>query len=929
MSLCHNGACYAESNRLVSTEDSAQQIVVDADSIKDPQKNLVPRDPLWSDLTVLNGPSGFVQWNFAIPNSAVSNIPIPNIPIPNSAVPNNAVPSRQQYYLHFRFASGENRPVTLILDGQTVERSKKLLERNTGGFFAQHLDWETVGPFELESGEHSVRLRTRNCLPHVLGFVLSTSSDLPDDSVFEQARLAHEERQRSQFREQMSQTRTLFQQQFPEIKDIVFIKRPTFQSSHYYTDFIDGAVYFGSSLCRLNIADGTVVEIVKMPGIIGRSQLSFDANRIIFDHKEKIGEGFRIWEVNIDGTGLRQLTFPPNDEPERIARYRQPQHGRYMHHTDDFHPCYLPDGGICFVSTRCEYGILCDGPDILTTSVLYRADANGQNLEKLSNNSVSESTPSVMNDGRILYTRWEYIDNGSVSNKGLWAVRPDGTRSEEVYGANIAFPPVFHCGQAVPGSNDYVICLGAPHMPVGLGTVLRIDLKGDRRTGEATTYITPEVDVRHQWGWDNVPNGATKPFQPDGLIQTTNEYDGAGNTNRGPLFMDPFPLSSSIVLVSHNPDQVWNTPNAYAVYLIDDQGNRNLLHFEPNTSCWCPQPILSRHVPNIAKSAVDPKLAEEGLAHVVVTDVYRGLDGVEPGTVKYIRINEQVPRPWSARRHWAVENTTQADCVDQQHSVVSLNTHLGLKRQIGIVPVQEDGSASFLIPADKNIFFQVLDENFREIQRERTFVNYRPGEVRACVGCHERVMETSQSPTHFPIALQKEPIMPGPQPGEISGARPLYYAVDVQPVLDKYCISCHNADVSSEKNGNLILTGEMTTHFNRSYEELMRRKLFPLIGENHPKAGNNHYIPPYTLGSAKNQLIERLEDPNSPCHLNAPIEDWIRLTTWIDSNGQYYGTYYGKKNLQYRGDPDFRPVPKYEDLDSLIPPTGFWPIQPK
>ena len=89
-------------------------------------------------------------------------------------------------------------------------------------------------------------------------------------------------------------------------------------------------------------------------------------------------------------------------------------------------PCYLPDGGIAFISTRCQYGILCDAPDDFTTTVLYRMDADGRNLRKLSNSSVSEASPVVLPDGRILYTRWEYVDKGAVSVKCLWAMRPDG-----------------------------------------------------------------------------------------------------------------------------------------------------------------------------------------------------------------------------------------------------------------------------------------------------------------------------------------------------------------------------------------------------------------------------------------------------------------------------------------------------------------------
>ncbi|MGL6196476.1 MAG: hypothetical protein ACRC2T_16805, partial [Thermoguttaceae bacterium] len=423
------------------------------------------------------------------------------------------------------------------------------------------------------------------------------------------------------------------------------------------------------------------------------------------------------------------------------------------------------------------------------------------------------------------------------------------------------------------------------------------------------------------WGWDNVPGGATKPFQPPGLIHSSYEWDGAGNTSKGPLFMDPFPLNENQFLVSYNSDQPWNTPDAYSIYLIDGNGNREILHRELGTSCWNPIPVMVSEKPAIAAGTIDPTLAEKGLAQIVVSDIYRGLDGVPKGTIKYIRVNEHVPRPWAARRFW---DGGGEDCTDQQHSTVSQRTHLGLKLQDGIVPVEEDGSANFLVRADKNIFFQVLDENFMEVQRERTFVNYRPGEIRSCVGCHEKAAELSITESRLPIAMSKEPVLPGPQPGEVSGARALHYPVDVQPVLDKYCVSCHSdkSDDGSVKEpaGKLFLTGEMTPLFTRSYEELMARKPFPVIGENHPKAGNNHYVPPYTLGSHASPLVKRITDESSPCYTKMPLEDQIKITTWVDANGQYYGTYYGKKNIRFKNEPDFRRAPTHEEAGAIVAP---------
>jgi hypothetical protein len=860
----------------------AETVTVPARELAARSRNVVPADANWNRLVVTHGNHGMQEWSVSLEKGG-------------------------SHFVHFQYASGQRRPVRLEINGE-VQRGK-FLGRQTGGFFAKDLAWETLGPFELAAGENRIRITANECMPHLAGLIVSDSRDKWNKDAF--ARLFPQTPDPAgPVDEDTAKTRERLRQLMPGVEQILFVKRYTLQSSHYYTDFIDGCRHFGGNLCLLSLSDGSVKDLVPelSHGIFGRCDLSYDGRKIVFGWKERIGAGFRIWEVNIDGTRLRQLTIPPPDEQARMDKYRLDWWESYPHHTDDMHPCYLPDGGICFASTRCEYGILCDGPDKLTSSVLYRMDADGGHMVKLSNNSVSESAPSVMNDGRILYTRWEYVDNGSVTNKALWAVRPDGTGSEEIYGTNIAFPSVFNVGRAVPDSNHLFCAIGAPHMPLGVGTLMLIDTQYDRRTGDGVTYITPEVDVQHQWGWDHVPGGATKPIPPE----QQGGRDGRGNTDRGPLYMDPYPLSRSQFLVVFNPRDRWNTENAYGLYLIDAEGQKSLLHKEDEFSCWMPIPVRQRKKPPVVDSAIDPQFAEEGLARVVVADVYRGLDGVSPGTIKYIRVNEHVPRPWASRRFW------DGDVFDQQHSVISRRTHLGLKIQHGVVPVEDDGSAHFLVQADRNIFFQVLDENYIEVQRERTFVNFRPGELRSCVGCHEKAKDNSQAATHrLPLALRREPSRPGPQPGEESGARPLAYAVDVQPVWDRHCTQCHGRD---KKEGGLDLSGELTALFNRSYENIMSRRLIPVIGENHPKAGNNHYLPPYSLGTYASKLYKYLGEDHYDVKLSP--EERIRVTTWIDSNGQYHGSYYGRKNLKHQDHPNFRPVLTFEQSHANTPP---WP----
>ncbi|MEI7901428.1 MAG: LamG-like jellyroll fold domain-containing protein [bacterium] len=712
------------------------------------------------------------------------------------------------------------------------------------------------------------------------------------------------------------------------VDKLVFLKRYTYNGGHYYTEYIQGSFQPGGNLCVLDLKAGSVKELLPelKNGVFERFDVSFDAKRIVFAWKAENNVGYRIYEVNTDGTGFRQVLLPPPDEADLVRRYAN----GYHHGTDDMSPCYLPDGGICFVSTRCQYGTLCDNPDCFTTTTLFRMSPDGKNLRQLSTSALSEQTPAMAEDGRILYSRWEYVDKGAVSVKCLWSMYPDGSGSREVYGADIALPPTMTQGRALPGESSGYVVMGVPHFPqMGVGTVIRLDMKKDIRTREPMTYMTPYTDIRGEGGFE--------------FMDDNGKWYGDG-WGRGPLFRDPYPLSKEQFLVSHKPaGAVLNDPKAYGLYLLDEKGSLQLVYRDPAISCWEAYPLKARKVPPVLSSSTDKKLAQGKLARCVVTDVYHGLEDVPRGTVKYIRVLEQRPRPWTARRYY------DGDLYDQQHAVITKDTHLALKVQHGVVPVEEDGSANFLVPADASIFFQVLDANYMAVQTERTFVNYMPGETRACIGCHETpqsaVKAGSRSGT--PLALKRAPSAPGPQPGEKDGHRPLDYAQDVQPVWDRNCLKCHSG---TEPKGKLNLSGEMTELFNVSYENLIpeRRKGFfdrgvlgLIIGENHPKTGNVEYLPARSLGSLTSVLVAmlgkgkvRLADPKqaeraaklAETHKDIKLtpEELLKVTNWVDTNGQYYGSWWGRRNLKFKGMPDFRPVQTFGMATSNINPYPSW-----
>jgi hypothetical protein len=702
-------------------------------------------------------------------------------------------------------------------------------------------------------------------------------------------------------------------------KKLVLVKRYTYDSNHYYDEHNGGVSRFGGGLFLVSLDGRDVKPIAPQlgDGVFGRYDLSFDARRIAFDYRPPKPEGFRLCEIGVDGAGLRQITFPPADEGRRIAAYsvcsqddlRQDPR-RYGHWTDDMHPCYLPDGRIVFTSTRTERSVLCGG-HTLTVTNLHRINADGTGLVPLSQGALSEFCPTVMNDGRILYNRWEYVDKGAGAVQWLWAMCPDGSQSEEIGGSSTSIPPVLNQARHVPGRNNLVVCLGAGHCPGNMGAIMMLDLHKKKRSEEALSALTPESVPQGNWGLRQMRNGRW----------VRDIY--------GPWYSDPYPLadpqhetaSGKFFLVSCNPEGMWNDPAGYGIYLLDVFGNRVPVYSDPEISCWQARPFEPRPMPlAVAGSARPAESPEAGDATVVVADVYQGLDGVAPGAVKYLRVMEQVPRPWSVYQGYQPSDSSPGEMM-----AISLYTHLSVKVLHGVVPVQPDGSAHFTVPADRNIFFQALDKDFMEIQRMRSFVNFQPGEKRSCVGCHE---PRNRVPSNLrPAALNYPPAKPQAQPGEIA-PRPLHYPTDIQPIFDRHCVSCHNKGKPESK---VDLSGEMTDLFCRSYEEIIHKDMVSYIQEFiGPKPegaegmGYAAATPPYAYGSHKSRLISVLRDKHYDVKL--PREDFIKLVTWVDANAPYYGSYFGRRNLAFRNRPDFRPVPTLDSALGLPPAGPFGPV---
>jgi len=713
--------------------------------------------------------------------------------------------------------------------------------------------------------------------------------------------------------------------------EIVFVKRKPYSSDHYYTDINNGTsgdrFLPQNAICIYNVRtkqERAVVTAADLPGgkgFIGMISLSFDAKKVLFDFREHPGAGFRIWEVGIDGKGLRQVSFPPEDELEKVVRWRKGWH------TDDIHPCYLPDGKIMFSSTRSEHTVLCGGSAHLVAPTLHRMAADGTNVQLLSRSPVSEFCPVILKDGRVMYHRWEYIDKGARVAKTIWSMNPDGSMLQELYGVADDTTTVYMYPQPIPGSESRLVCVGTCHFPQGgcLGAIFLIDLKSSNRARGpdpdeegyvqfdnryAVTNITPHVFIerRTEPGWH--------------FLTKDGRYKHDRNGASGHLYTHPFPVSDKEFLVSYKvkpSDHYKNVANAYSLYLIDTEGNHRLVHEDKELSCWHPTPLVAKKVPPVIKTARDEKHAKRNKALCVVTDIHHGMEGVEPGEIKWIRINEALPRYWSTGRRWG-----------PSLSSAGWKAALWPRVQWGVVPVEKDGSAYFEVPAGRSVFFQALDKDFREVQRERTYVNYQPGEVRSCTGCHgESGASVPLVKSETPIALRRRASLPQPQPcdlvengGDGHAGQVVHYPTDIQPMFDAKCIKCHG---KTKADGGLNLAGDVTVHYSVSYEALASKQLAgPIIPEftsfRQGDRGNYNgaYLPPKNLGTYKSTLFDLLTEPAHPKnakddHTKMLNEmELMRLSRWIDANYQFYGSYYGRCHSRWAtadpGKPQYQPA---------------------
>ncbi|WP_146401626.1 hypothetical protein [Planctomycetes bacterium CA13] len=627
----------------------------------------------------------------------------------------------------------------------------------------------------------------------------------------------------------------------------------------------------GGRLDVISIEDSGVVTrkqvLAEEPdGIFRDADVSFDGQKILFSMRRNKADDYHLYEVDVDGRNLKQLTF-----------------GSMI---SDVDPIYLPDGKILFSSTRDPKYCQCNRHISLN---LFTMESDGANIVQVSKNDLADFHASLRPDGTVLYSRWEYVDRQFGPSLGLWTSNPDGTRHQLFMGNNAWSPGAMLDARTIPGTDSVVCVYGATHdLPWGAMAVV------DRSKG--MDGLEPIIEM-----W---PESGRKLVTPsDDAINRSMKFRGSiDNFKKLPTrYEDPYPVhdleagtgGGQFFLVSKRVGKRENRSSKMngkmAIMLADIFGNEIVVYETGDEvlGAYGAVPLAARKRAPAIPDAVDYTM-DHGFLYV--NDVYIGdrdeMTNVSRGSIKYLRIIEAPPRQtYDERGYW----NTDAQQVGAMNWNLTNN-----KRILGDVPVEEDGSAYFELPADTFVQIHALDENKQMIQAMRSATIVRPGETQGCIGCHENRVSTPMPNNALPMAMRRptsrlEPWLDTPS---VEEAKPFNYLTDVQPVFDRHCVACHDYDQEAGKELNLC--GDLSYPFNVSYTELMSKsgqryegseeKMVNFVGDGPPGV-----LPAYAWGSHRSKLVRVLKEGHYDVKLSD--KEMQRITSWIDINAVYYGRY--------------------------------------
>ncbi|HNS20846.1 MAG TPA: SUMF1/EgtB/PvdO family nonheme iron enzyme [Sedimentisphaerales bacterium] len=551
-------------------------------------------------------------------------------------------------------------------------------------------------------------------------------------------------------------------------------------------------------------------------GYVGEMDLHWDADRLLFTQSD--AAKWKLWEIRVDGTGLRQVSRMPDD-------------------VDSFDACYLPSGQIVFGSTA-SYQAVPFGDGVNPVASLYVMDADGSGVRQLCFDQDHDLHPCVLANGQVLYSRWDRAGVNHLFLRLLMAMNPDGTAQRAVYGGNSWFPNALFFPRPLPGRSDKLVCILSGH-------------HGVHRMGQLVL-----VDTSRGWfegsGLVRRISGRGDPVEPriaDHLL------DGDW-----PRFLHPYPLSDKHFLVAC----LLHAKANWGIYLADVFDNLVLVREEPGYALLEPMPIMKRARPPVPAERVNLE-RKDGIVYLHSVYSAPGLAGVPRGTIRSLRIVAyDFSHPGSAGPN-----------------LIGRGGPWDVMRIIGTIPLEEDGSATFRVPANTPVAVQAIDREGKAVQGMRSSFAVMPGETLSCVGCHETPAQVT--PSQLAWAMYREPRDIDPWRGP---ARGFDFAREVQPVLNRHCARCHDGRVARpdlRPHPPSARDPGGAGKFEPAYEVLI-----PYVR----RVGIEDDVSLLTPGeyhADTSELVQLLRKGHQGIRLDA--EAWDRIVTWIDLNAPCHGTW--------------------------------------
>lgn len=555
--------------------------------------------------------------------------------------------------------------------------------------------------------------------------------------------------------------------------------------------------------------------------------MHWDGDRAIFTSLDK-DRHFQIYEVNFKDGSTSQVTNI--DEPD----------------IEFFDAAYLPDGRIITVSNVGFQGVPCvNGGDQVGNIVLY--DPSKNDFRRLTYDQDANWHPIVMANGKVMYVRWEYTDLTHYFSRIVMHMNPDGTEQKSLYGSGSMFPNSIFDVQPLPEkTNRFVGIISGHHGTVRSGRMMTFDPAKSRKEEKGMLQEYPYRD---------------RPIEP---VVKDQLVDGDW-----PQIVKPYPIddNSFIVTAKVSPSSLWG------LYLIDSYNNLTLIKECEDAGFIYGIPVKKRPTPPVIPDKVkldDPE------ASVYIQDIYEGegLRGVRRGEVKALRVFAY---------EYAYVNALS------DHVAQGIQSGWDIKRLIGTVPVEEDGSVTFKIPANTPISLQPLDSEGRAIQWMRSWLTGMPGEVVSCVGCHE-------DQNMIPVPKSNIASKKSPHAIEITegGVHSISFITEIEPMLKRTCIACHDEsrpDLPNFKDTTQLSVTDWagTRFFPKNY-----LAFHPYVNRQGPEA-DMYVMSPYEYHASTSEVVRILKRGHYGVELTD--KEWEDLYVWIDLNAPYRGTFVPNKQM--------------------------------